>query len=310
MPEALLRQEGVCVDFTPTAAVNGGQVVQLPDGRAGVVAGDLAAGQKGAAQVSGIYKVAKATGFALLAGGRLFWDYSANAAHFKSVNDRDFYLGTVVGDVAPADTWVEVALNQAQRNLFDAAHDPAMTTLVGGASITRRGGTHKLTLAATNEAEKVDLIAKQGCAPNAKFILEARIQVVSDGAGSAVDFNVGVASATHATDFDAIAEFVSVQMDANNTQVNVQSDDGVTDVALADSLVDVVEGTAYEVWIDGRDRANVKIYIDGNRVLSGTTFTLAAAAGQLYPIAHAEKTASTDTYDADIDWLRMRIQGE
>lgn len=306
MPEALYRQSGETVDYTPSAAVSGGTLVQLPDGRAGFVAGDLAAGQKGAAQVAGIYKIAKTAGFALLAGGRVFWDHSANAAHFKSVNDRDFYVGTVAVDAASADVWVEVALNTRQRNLFDAAVDPATTTLVGGATITRRGGTHKLALAATNEAEKVDLIAKQGCAPNAKFIFEARVQVVSDGAGAAVDLNVGVASGTHATDFDAVAEFVSVQMDANNTQVNAQSDDGTTDVALADTLVDVVENTAYEVWIDGRDRASVKIYVDGVRVLTGTTFTLAAATGPLFAIAHVEKTASTDTYDVDIDRMCLR----
>ena len=309
MPEAIYRQDGRCVDFTSAAAIDGGTLVQLPDGRAGVVKVGLEANQKGAAAVEGIYEVPKAANIVLLDGGKLYWDYSANVATFKQNSDRDFYLGTVQGDAAAAATTVKCALNEKPRYLFDSAVDPCTTTLVGAATITRRGGTHKLVLASTNEAEKVDLIAKPGWgfAPGANAIFEARVQVISDGAGTAVDLNVGIASATHASDFDAIAEFVSVQMDANNTQLNAQSDDGVTDVALVDTTLDPAEGTAYEVCIDVRDPASVKIYVDGVRVNAATTFTLAAAAGPLYAIAHVEKTASTDTYDVDIDWMRVRI---
>ncbi len=160
MAEANYKQAGDQVDYTPVAAILGGTVVQLADGRAGVVKVDLEAGQKGAAAVHGIYKVTKTAGIVLLDGGKLFWDHSANAATFKQVSDRDFYLGTVQGDAASADTTVFVALNERQRCVFDAAYDPCTTVIVGAATITRRGGTHKFNLVSTNEAEKVDLIAK------------------------------------------------------------------------------------------------------------------------------------------------------
>lgn len=305
--QALYRQDGESLDFTAPAAITGGEVFQLSDGRAAVCPVDVASGAVGAASVCGVYRLKLTDSINILAGGKVYWDHSANKAHFKQANDRDFYVGVAVADVtAGTDQTVDVALNVNPVYEYDSTRDPSSRTLVGSSTISTFGGTTKLTLASTSEAEKTDLVSKRAFAVGSNPILEARIQVVSDGAGTAADFNVGLASGTHATDFDAIAEFVAIQMDANSTQVNAQSDDGTTDVALADTLVDVTENTAFEVWIDGRTPSSVKIYIDGVRVLSATTFTLAAATGPLYAIAHLEKTSSTDTYDVDIDWLRVR----
>lgn len=306
--QALFRQDGESLDFTAPAAITGGEVFQLSDGRAAVCPVDVASGAVGAASVEGVYRLKLTDSINILAGGKVYWDHSANKAHFKQANDRDFYVGVAIADVtAGTDQTVDVAINVKPSYEYDMAVDPSTTTLVGSATIGTRGGTTKLSMASTNEAEKADIISKRGFAIASNPILEARIQVVSDGAGTAVDFNVGLASGTHATDFDAIAEFVSIQMDANSTQVNAQSDDGTTDVALVDTTVDVVENTAFEVWIDARTPSSVKIYVDGVRVLTGTTFTLAAGTGPLYAIAHVEKTSSTDTYDVDIDWLRVRL---
>ena len=62
---------------------------------------------------------------------------------------------------------------------------------------------------------------------------------------------------------------------------------------------DVTAGTAVanrvELWIDCRDPANVKLYVDAVRVLSATTFRLDNAAGPLGLLAHLEKTAGTAT---------------
>ena len=53
MPEASYYQDGDTLDYTPAAALSSGQVIQVPDGRAAMAVGDIAAGVQGAVQVSG-----------------------------------------------------------------------------------------------------------------------------------------------------------------------------------------------------------------------------------------------------------------
>src|SRR5262245_59014899 len=81
-------------------------VFQMPDGRAAVHAQSTgaAATDRVAPQTSGVFTVTKTVGVSLLDGGRLYWDRSARSATFRPNGDRDFYLGTVVGDAASADT--------------------------------------------------------------------------------------------------------------------------------------------------------------------------------------------------------------
>lgn len=315
--EAYVHQDGADVlDFTPVAAVSAGQIIQLPDGRAGIVNTDLAASQKGSVRVSGIVTVTKTAGIVILDGGRVAWDYSANAAHFKTVNDRDLFIGAAFGDAASADTTMKVLLNVEPRYLIDMARDPATTVTVGTAAAEgfgrpkRIGGTTKFLLTATNEAQKVDIISNQAFAVGANAIVEARFNVISDGAGAAVDASIGVANATHATDADAITESLFVHLDANDANINIESDDGTTEVGATDSTVDYAEGTPVEVWFDMRDEADIQVYINGVNVLPATAFKLNAATGPLKLLTHIEKTASTDTYELDIDWLRARISGE
>src|SRR4051794_10238577 len=105
------QQDDDVLDFTADAAFTGGTIVQARDGRAGVVPSTLASGEVGAAQTEGIFRVLKTASIVFLDGGRVYWDYSANKAHFKKVNDRDFYLGRAVGDAASADTTLKVQFN-------------------------------------------------------------------------------------------------------------------------------------------------------------------------------------------------------
>ncbi len=311
--EGVYKQAGNTIDYTPESAVSAGQVLQLPDGRAAVASQDIAAGELGAVQVTGIVEIAKTTGIVLLPGGKAFWDHSANKAHFKTANDRDFYAGVVQVQAASADTSVRVALNVQPVYLLDIARDPCTTAITGTAAAEgfgrpkRVGGSHKFLITATNEAQKVDLLSNQGFAPSANAIVEARINVVSDGSGSAVDVSVGVANATHGTDADSITESCFVHLDANNANINLESDDGTTEVAATDSTIDYTEGTPFEVWIDMRDPSDIQIYIDGVLALGSTVFKLNAATGPLKLLVHVEKTSSTDTYELDIDWLRARI---
>lgn len=305
MAEAVYVQPGHAVPYTPAADVAAGQVVQMPDGRAAVATTKIEAGRLGSVAVCGRFKVDKAASVVLLAGGRLFWDHSANKATFRPVNDRDFYLGTVCDDAASADTTVEVQLNACQHNTLDALAKPALsvatgTQAAGGFGLPRPyGGALGLVLTATSEAQCVDLLSVDRVAVASKPILEAEVRVGANGSGSAVDFNVGFANGTSTTDADAITESAFLHIDGGSLDLRAESDDGTTEVAATDTAVDFAAGGAvanrFELWIDARDPASVKFYVDGVRVLSGTTFVLTAATGPLGLLAHLEKTTGTET---------------
>lgn len=303
MSEAVFYQDGLALDFTPVAAATGGEVVQLRDGRAGVIKTDVAAGALGAADTVGVYTVAKTASMVILDGGEVYWDHSANKAHFKPVNDRDFYLGVAVGDAASADTTMKVAINEKPRWLFDSSRDlvdsTVVKTVVGSTTVEipnvkSLAGAIRMELGTTAEAQKVDAISKRGFGYDSKWISKHIINIVTNADAAAGDLNFGVASGTHASDADAIAQLVFVHIDGASTNINAQSDDNATPVAAADTTIDFTAGTPFEVWMDGRDPSDVKVYIDGVRVMDGTTGaakTFIIASGTLYWLAHMEKTS-------------------
>lgn len=316
MSDATNPQCEEAMDYTAVAAVTGGQIIQLPDGRAGVVPTDLAAAQEGSAAVEGIFTVTKTASIVILDGGKVYWDYSANKAHYKPVNDLDFYIGTAVGDAASADTTMRVNLNNQPVYNLDLARDSftsviAGTAAAGGFGYPRRaGGSTSLVATATNEAQKVDAFGDDGFATGANAIVEMRVSVVDGDAAGAADFNVGIASATHATDADSIAKHLFLHIDGNSTNINFQSKDGTTTVAATDSTIDYVASTAFEVWMDMRDPADVQIYVNGALVLGSTVFDVSASASTWFLLAHLEKTSSTDTFNGKVDWLRARMSNE
>lgn len=305
------------VRITATAVIAAGEIQQLPDGRAGYYPGLNAAvsGQRVNFLTDGQLTLPKASGV-LLRGGRAYWDHSANTVVYKKVNDRDFYLGRIVDDCASGDTTCVVNLNRDPPYDLDLARDPCLSVLAGTAAAgafgypVRLGGANIFELTATNEAQKVDALGVDGFAIAANAIVEGAFRVLSDGGAGAQDFTIGVASGTHATDFQSVAEFVALHLDGDSTNINVQSDDGTTDVAPTDSTLDYTEGSAVaqrvEFWMDLRDPSDVQVYINGALVLGATVFTLAAGSGPLFLIVHLEKTATTDTYKVAVDWLRAR----
>jgi len=318
MAEALYYRDDDTILKAATAAVAAGEVHQLADGKAGVNAGLNAAvsGDRLTMYTEGMFVVEKAAGVVVLDGGPVYWDHSANVATYKSVSDRDFFMGTAVGDAASAATTLVVNLNKRPAYKVDLARDGFISVLAGTAAAggfgypVNLGGSTVLELTATNEAQKVDALSVEGFAVGANWIVEGAFRVISDGAGTAADLSLGVASGTHATDADSIAESVFIHLDANNTNINAESDDGTTEVAATDTTTDYTEGSALasrvEFWMDGRDPADVQIYVNGALVLGSTVFNVNAAAGPLFLLAHLEKTSSTDTYKVAVDWLRVR----
>jgi len=320
MSEALLHQDGNdTADYTPVAAATGGQVVCLPDGRAAVIPTDVAAGSLGSASAEGIYIVTKAASLVWVDGCEIWWDHSANAAVLAPSGDKDFYLGVAVGDVAAATVTGKVNLNVKATYLVDLAVHAAKTaivkTVVGSTTVEvphveRHGGSNVLILGTTAEAQKVDLLSTRGFSVDSNWIVEGIVNIITNGDASAVDFNIGVASGTHASDADTIAESVFLHVDGASLNIMAESDDGTTEVTTVDTTVDAVLGTPFSFVIDGRDPAGVLLYIDGVAVLTGSTFVLTDATGPLYLLAHLEKSSDDSPGTFSIDQLRVRIANE
>lgn len=311
MAQAVLIQEGCVVDWTADAAYSAGDVVQLPDGRAGVVTGDCSSGDLIGVAVSGIYEMAKTTSMVLLPGGRAYWDHSADKVHFAHRGDRDFYVGVVTEDASSSATTCKVNLNAVQRNTASLADGfrSLMVLTAGTPRILPNGAAGvQMTMSATAEAQKLDALGTLGVDPDSEWIAEARITVVDGGDNAALDIDVGVANGTHATDFDAVTEFCSVHMDGNSVNISAQSDDGTTDTAIADTTVDYTAGTPFEVWFDGRDPADIQIYVDGVLVLGSSTFSLSAATGPIKPVVHMEKTSDDTPANLAVDFVTIRTR--
>lgn len=320
MSEASYSREASDIRLTVVEAVALFEVYQLPDGSAGYQnAGSAAtAGQPNVSfRTTGQVTLPKTANIKLLDGGRAYWDHSANLVHFKRVNDRDFYLGRVVGDAEADAQTCAVNLNVDPPYDIDLARDPFNSVLVGTAAAggfgypVQLGGGFVLEISATNEAQKVDLLAVDGFAINANAIIEFAFRILNDGAAGTQDLSVGFASGTHASDFEAVAEFVAIHLDGNDTKIYIESDDGVTDIPPTDSTTVYSEGSAVanrkELWLDLRNPSDVQCYVDGVLVLPATIFTLAAAAGPLFPICHLEKQAGTDIYRISVDFMRARL---
>ncbi|GIW83210.1 MAG: hypothetical protein KatS3mg105_5017 [Gemmatales bacterium] len=299
------------------ASVGAAEIWQLRDGRAAYL-NSLSGGSVGdqvAFSTTGQIVVPKASGVALLDGGKVYWDTANNVATYRRNNGRDFYLGRAVGDAAASDSSCTVNLNVQPDYSVDICRDafvsvPVGTPAAGGFGFPLEvGGSWGLVLTATNEAQKVDLLSRDPILPAARPIVEFAFCVEDRGAASNPDFSIGLATGTHASDFQAIQSFAAISCVGNSFAINAQSDNDVTDINPTDTTLTFTQGVALanrvECWIDCRDPNSVKFYVNGQRVLPATTFAIKADAVH-YLIAHLEKTASTATYRVWIDWLRAR----
>ena len=312
MPEASTYKSGDFVDYTPVVAVAGGEMIQLMDGRAAWAPTAIAAGVQGAVQVKGIVKLTKTTSMVFLNGGRIYWDASASKAHYKKVNDRDFYCGRATADAASADTVCYVALNIDPPYDIDMLRGeggnlsvPTGTQATGTAGFgmpLNFGRSVSLRLTATNEAQCIDMLSVDRFAVGANPIAEFVIRLAAGGSGSASDFNWGFANGTSTTDADAITESAFFHFDGGALTINAESDDGTTEVAATTTGVSFTAGSAVsdrkEFWLDARDISDIKYYIDGVEVNAATSNlgNLALAAGPLGLLIHLEKTSGTETF--------------
>lgn len=298
MAEANNVQSAHIINYTATSAVVAGQVIQLPDGRAAVAQDGYGAGVLGSYQVSGIAEVAKTATMVMLPGSELFWDASANAAHLLFGNDKDFFLGVCTADAASAATTVKVNLNVAPRPTVSFAQGYATAPIntagfpfVGGA-----GDSVSMGFSATAEAQKVDALSLRKVAVGAQGVAHMLVCINLNSDNAAGDLNFGLANATHATDADSITEHVFFHSDGAALTINVQSKDGGTTNAAATTTLSYVVGTPVLFQLDFRDNNDIKAYINGVRVMDGTTgasktLKTNSATGPLGLLAHMEKTS-------------------
>ena len=321
MAESTNVQNGCVVDYTAVAAIVAGDVIRTTGGLAGVVPCAVDAGRLAGAVVEGIVSLAKTANIVFLAGGDVYWDVSAGKAHFRPESGTpDFYVGVCVEDAAASATTVKVALNKVQRYDIDLERgvnpgDGWTNEATNGLGVTVQGiveGVYKAEFDAVAEAAQAALYSRHGLPNSAKLIFEGRVAVYDKGDNAALDIDFGLASASHATDFEAIAALVAAHIDGNTLDIKVHSDDGTTDVAPVDSTIDAVDDTFFEVWIDCRNLADVQVYVNGvDAVPAGTTLVLsAAAATAMYPIIMIEKTNDDTVADVRVSRMRVRSQTE
>jgi len=315
MREAVLYKDANAnaVDATAEATTASGEVIQLPDGRAGVKLGltSAASGDPIALATEGQFTLAKTAGVVILKGGRVFWDRSAGTATpLQAAAGADFYVGVAVNDAAAADGTVVVDLNKSPNYLVDLhrdAFDTAIVLTAGTPSIVTRAGETYAAFSATNEAQKLDLLSRLSVPVTIPQIFEAKFAVVTAADADVADLSVGLANGTHASDADSITESLFFHQDSGaDLNLDAESDDGTDENAATDTTVDIVAGTDVEVWIDARDLDDVKYYVNGVRVLSTTTFSLHHATGPLKALFHWEKSANDTAGEVRVSHLAIR----
>jgi predicted RecA/RadA family phage recombinase len=292
--EAKYVQDGEMVDWTANAAFSAGDVIQLRDGRPAVVSVDCVSGETVGVFTRGIFNVPKTTSMVVLVGSQLFWDHSADKVHLLHRNDRDFFFGAAQEDATAAATTINVALGVQPFYSVSLEHGFA-TALVQTAGFPYAAGNGRgamVAFSATNEAQKADALSLRGMARTAIAIVDCLICVNTDATNAAADINIGLANGTNATDADTITESLFVHLDGASTNINIESDDGTTEVAATDSTLDYTVGTPFLAQFDLRNLEDIQVYIDGVNVLPASVFKLNAATGPLRALLHAEKTAN------------------
>lgn len=147
--QAVFKQRGESIDYTPVSAVSAGQVVVL-DGWCGVAKYDIAAGKLGALWMSGLFDVVKVTG-AINAGAALYWDADGNplggtagTGALTTTSTNNVFFGFSAAAAAETDTTIP-ALLVGVPSVTNTIHNPLSATITdpgnAGAIPVTNGGT-------------------------------------------------------------------------------------------------------------------------------------------------------------------------
>lgn len=164
------------------------------------------------------------------------------------------------------------------------------------------GGALQLLIAVGDEAEDAVCYMKDELIFNINKLrtMRFRYKVITPGAG--VRIVAGMAG-NHNLDKDTVAQNAWISFDAS-MDAKAETDDGTTDnddKAIATQVTD----TWYEAMIDFRTVTNIKFYINGIQVATGTTFSMAAYTGGLQPYFSCDKAGGAVTSQLLIDWVEI-----
>lgn len=326
MAEAIYKYDGEMIDWLADDDYSSGDVIQLGDGRAGVVSVDVASGYKVGVYTSGIFEVQKTASIVVLMGSQLYWDHSANKCHLIHGNDRDFPLGVAVGGgptnvatvsagvtgptiaASAAGTVVRVALNKQvtyNLSLADGYHSIPIST-AGWPHIYGGGNTVGFKFDTTAEAQKLDALSIRGVAITSNPIVDAEFCMNLNGDDAAFDFNIGLANGSHATDANSITEYLFAHTNGASLVLNAMSTDATTTVAEVTTTVSFVVGTPILVQWDLANLEDIQMYVNGINVLGASVFKLNLATGPLKLLAHMEKTSNDSPGNVTIMRLGAR----
>jgi hypothetical protein len=164
--------------------------------------------------------------------------------------------------------------------------------------ITEDGGAAKLTLAATNEEEIVTLYTNDVLPIDLANL--QRVEYIAKVAGidSVTTLVFGVADAQNDTEDSVTTNaWFRMQGSASTSNVVVETDDGTTD--NDDKATGTTLSSTYKKFtIDFTNGlSDIRFFIDGERVASGTTFSMASVtAGQnVQPFVQLHKASGTGT---------------
>lgn len=186
-------------------------------------------------------------------------------------------------------TTVEVALNTV----------PAITDAVGN-------GVCSLIIDADNNAEDAVLYMGDVRSFNVKagLVFECRLAIATPGTGIAVVWGM---AGDHNLAKDSVTEAAWFRMDAS-LALKVETDDTTNnndDVSTGETLTT----GAYHVFkIDFTDISDVRFYLDGASVATGTTYdmsNLTDAEGMMQPYFSLDKATGTGTASMLIDYVKI-----
>jgi hypothetical protein len=179
------------------------------------------------------------------------------------------------------------ALNPAMKLQFDAVAEVALASLRTWPLFSVAGG---ITFEATMHVEGI-----------------------GDDAALDIDWGLGSELTTNSEadiDHADMAQLACFHMNGASANILAQSDDATTDVAATDTTIDNVATDAAASFKDFkiivRPSGSVQFWIDGSRVLSGTTFAVLSTA-VLQGWVNVEKT-SNDTV-CELNICRLRVAG-
>lgn len=164
--------------------------------------------------------------------------------------------------------------------------------------ITEDGGAAKLTLAATNEEEIVTLYTNDVLPIDLANLQRVEYIAKVSGIDSVTTLVFGVADAQNDTEDSVTTNaWFRMQGSASTSNVVVETDDGTTD--NDDKATGATLSSTYKKFVIDftNGLSDIRFFIDGERVASGTTFSMSSVtAGQnVQPFVQLHKASGTGT---------------